>query len=145
MRKRSRRYEERPWSGETPDAWFYYHAHEYLYAPEYIEACAQPYEPTDAMRGECGIYFLLIDTEIVYVGMSESIGDRVERHRFSGMRFNRWFFIHSIPSLYVREVELFFLHAFTPRGNSVVQHSGSLGDLVTEHEKGALRLIGAGA
>jgi hypothetical protein len=143
MRKQSLLHTEQPWAGGSPRDWFHRHAHEFLYAPEYIAACAQPYEFTPALLDECGIYFLLIDDEIYYVGMSKSIGDRVEQHRCAGIPFNRWFFIHSIPSLFVRNVELFYLHTFAPRGNHVRQHPGSLGSLVEEYEKGGLRLIGA--
>jgi hypothetical protein len=112
------RYPEPPWkaSREIPDSWFAAHIHNYLYSQICIIRDAVPYEPNEGPWAS-GVYFLLLDNEIIYVGKSVEILRRLNEHHEKRWRFNRYWCFGGLPELYIEHVEAFYIHAFEPSHN----------------------------
>lgn len=66
-----------------------------------------------------GIYFLLDDDEIVYVGQSKNIQARFENHTKSNKIFNRWFYIFcDIEDL--NKTEAYYILMLRPKYNIAI-------------------------
>lgn len=71
----------------------------------------------DVWAVESGIYFLLRDAEVVYVGQSTNVFARVATHsNDTTKRFNRWCFI-KVPRTSLDEVEQFYITLLRPEHN----------------------------
>lgn len=77
---------------------------------EYIVSNSLPMFP------KCGVYFLVRDNEIVYVGRSVSVIDRLHTHRKDGKNFNRVFFIECTKEE-LGELEMHYIRKFKPKLN----------------------------
>jgi hypothetical protein len=64
----------------------------------------------------CGIYFLTLNNEVVYVGQSIDIPSRVTNHRISKKTFDRVFFLR-VPADHLLEVEKNFIKTLNPKYN----------------------------
>lgn len=74
-----------------------------------------------------GVYFLLRDDEIVYVGQSGNILYRIACHRHDGEKeFNRIFLIEC-PEAQMEHLERLYIAKFTPKYN-VKMHTAADGD-----------------
>lgn len=74
-------------------------------------------------QGE-GVYFLIKDNKIVYVGRSSNVAYRISKHASnSDMAFDR---IHFIPATGIRQIRLeqLYIHKFKPENN--VYHTESV-------------------
>jgi Bacteriophage lambda integrase, Arm DNA-binding domain len=66
----------------------------------------------------CGIYFLLLDAEIVYIGKSTSVMTRLANHKFQAEKeFNRVFVLECLPSALDR-MERLYISKFSPKYNA---------------------------
>ena len=109
------RYPEPPWKlgAEIPDAWFSKHVYQFLYSPTHIAREAELYA-LNSGPWKSGLYFLLINDEIVYVGKSVEIMRRLNQHKNKGWSFNKYWCFGGLPELYIEHVEAFYIHAFEP-------------------------------
>ena len=73
-------------------------------------------EDSRPVAKRCGIYFLIDAGEIVYIGQSTNILDRVGSHFSEGKTFDRYYAV-DVPKRYLNEVESFLIHRFKPRDN----------------------------
>lgn len=65
----------------------------------------------------CGVYFLLHDTEVVYVGQSIGILSRVATHSEEGLKtFNRWCYL-KVKRDQLDELESFYITLLRPKYN----------------------------
>lgn len=109
------RYPEPPWkvSKKIPNTWFAENIHNFLYSPSHITREAIPYETNEGPWAS-GLYFLLRNDEILYVGKSVEILRRMNQHKEKGWPFNRYWCFGGLPELYIEHVEAFYIHAFEP-------------------------------
>lgn len=81
-----------------------------------------PYFEGDILRAAIptrlasGVYFLIRDGEIVYVGQSVDVLHRIARHRREGRQFDAYSFIECEPSD-LDDLERTYIRAFVPEGN----------------------------
>lgn len=65
----------------------------------------------------CGVYFLLMDSEVVYVGQSVNIQSRLASHITDGTKkFNRWCYI-KVKRGDLNEIEGFYITLLRPKFN----------------------------
>ena len=75
----------------------------------------------------CGVYFLILRSEIVYVGQSINVYNRIDRHAVD-KEFDRITILEASP-IELDEMELFYIKKFKPRLNVRILKSDS--DLVS--------------
>lgn len=78
-------------------------------------ACGEPL-PIDGIHDPSGVYFLIEGDEVVYVGMSRRVGERIRQHYCAGRRFSRMAFIE-VPDEALRKIEAHYIHALNPPWN----------------------------
>jgi len=68
----------------------------------------------------CGVYFLLADDEIVYVGQSVDVKKRLKQHAdYSEKTFNRFFFVQC-DRLELNKLEAYYILKFRPKYNIAI-------------------------
>lgn len=109
------RYPEPPWqqAKEVPDVWFAENIGRFLFSRSHIVREAVPYAVNEG-PWKSGLYFLLCDDEVLYVGKSVEIMRRMNQHKAKGWPFNRYWCFGGIPELYIEHVEAFYIYAFEP-------------------------------
>lgn len=107
---------EAPWKGTAlgPEQWFTENSRRFLFSREHIVESAVPYEPGDGCNTG-GIYFLVGDDEVLYVGISKSIQRRLCEHWELGrwdraQRFAKYWCIGGMPEGWAHAVETFYIH-----------------------------------
>lgn len=83
------------------------------YSAHEILECAFP---VDLLSG---VYFLVRDQEITYVGQTSMIFDRLAKHHRSGRRFDSFSFIPCPPEQ-LDELESIYIAMLLPEGNSTL-------------------------
>jgi len=137
------RYPEDPWLNPRmiPKEWFKINVYNYLYPKEKIIKEAVPYKANEGPWAS-GIYFLLFDDHIIYVGMSVEILRRLNEHFEKGWGFNRYWCFGGIPKLYIEHVEAFYINALEPPYNEKYPCLTSITiPLVKDAKNGALKYI----
>lgn len=88
------------------------------FSQEEIADAAAPYLHKGNVRA--GVYFLLAEDEIIYVGKTVDVRSRLEQHSRDNLKpFNRFFFIPcEIEEL--DYLEAVYIHLFTPRFNKFI-------------------------
>ena len=107
-----------PWAahGQKPEEWFRTNAHRFLFKREHVLASAVTYEPGDGPN--CGgIYFLIQQNEIVYVGISCDISARLVQHWRACRAFDQYWCVGGLPEGFAHLVETFYIYIFQPVGN----------------------------
>jgi len=117
------RYPEDPWNNPkmVPNEWFAKNIYKYLYSPEYIIQESEPYNINEGPWSS-GIYFLIIDDTIIYVGKSVEIMRRLNEHREKSWGFNKYWCFGGMPSLYIEHIEAFYIHFIEPPFNEKYPH-----------------------
>jgi hypothetical protein len=107
-----------PWAEHRPrpDEWFRANAHRFLFHSEHVVASAVVYELGNGPNSG-GVYFLIYQNEIVYVGISCDISARLVQHKRDGRAFDRYWCIGGLPEGFAQMVETFYIHVFRPVGN----------------------------
>lgn len=116
-----------PWAerGQKPDEWFRANTHRFLFNGEHVLASAVAYELGDGPN--CGgVYFLIYQNEIVYVGISCDISARLVQHWRDGRAFDRYWCIGGLPEGFAHLVETFYIHVLQPVGNEKYPPRGLL-------------------
>jgi hypothetical protein len=85
--------------------------------PRLREELANASSPINVSEPICGVYFLMVDTEVVYVGQSVNILSRIATHASEGQKdFNRWCYLNA-QRRQLDELEMFYIVLLRPRYN----------------------------
>lgn len=99
-----------------PVDWLKANAMRFYFTNEQILAATLPdfNHPVDEYTYHTGIYFLIKDGEIIYVGQSKHIAYRIWEHQW--MRWNGvvWF---EAPRRFLDDIEAFYIRRILPRNN----------------------------
>lgn len=104
-----------PWmdDGITPTDWLERNFSRFVFELNHVIDNAQPYVFGDGPN-IVGIYFLINDDEVIYVGKSNAICRRLMQHRRAGRRFSHYWYFGDVPELFVEYVEAFYIHTLMP-------------------------------
>lgn len=107
-----------PWhgSGCTPADWLYQNASTYLPSPMALRsraACPHGYTPP----AEQGVYALFLGGVVQYVGQARNVQRRLRQHRQDGLQFDEYATAAPLPSLFLSEIEAFYMALFDPPVN----------------------------
>ena len=91
----------------------------YLWAPELIIREAIPYAH-ESVPEVGGIYFLVHGAQIVYVGVSGCLAQRVSQHQENRMPFDRYWCFGGMPEAFVPLLEAFYIEAINPPLNAAI-------------------------
>jgi hypothetical protein len=98
--------------------WFGRNSHVLKYTPDEITAESEPYQwrggPSDP-----GIYFLVNDSKIVYIGKALSIAERLRNHFMTGKRFSHYWCFGGMPYEWLGDVEGFYIKRCRPALNKM--------------------------
>ena len=83
------------------------------YSPEDIVAAGMP------VSRQTGVYFLIRDSEIIYVGKTTDLYNRLRRHVHDGRRFDHYNFLPCPPEQ-LNELEAAYIARILPRENRVM-------------------------
>lgn len=99
--------------------WVDRHLNNFSFPAKKIKAEAVPYEARKSpVPNMPGIYFLLYDDEIVYVGKAQSVNNRIWRHFVDrNILFNRYWLLSGLPSKALEYVEGFYINGLEPACN----------------------------
>jgi hypothetical protein len=112
-----------------PCEWIVANASRFYFTNNQILEAAQPKFVDPDRDGHCrlwAVYFLIQDAEIVYVGQSSCMENRMEQHREDGKAFDHiaWF---EAPQLYINEIEAFYIWRCNPIYNNKWPATGTFG------------------
>ncbi|CDY79510.1 hypothetical protein BGLT_02291 [Caballeronia glathei] len=100
------------------DGWFTANAHVLLHTGEEIIRDAEPYTRGDGPN--CwGIYVLISNNEIAYVGRAMRIYERLMAHQRSGKVFDRYWCVGGIPYDWLGSVEDHYVRRLKPYLNAM--------------------------
>ncbi|MGJ8687272.1 MAG: GIY-YIG nuclease family protein [Spongiibacteraceae bacterium] len=104
-----------PWvkSGEIPHDWFKKNVRNFLYPESMICKEAIPYTVNEGPSAS-GIYFLLHEGEVIYVGKGMDICNRINQHWDKGWDIQSYWCFGGIPELYIEHVEAFYIYTIEP-------------------------------
>jgi hypothetical protein len=107
-----------PWeeTGQIPLDWFRENLSRFLYSQNHILGHAVPYELNDGPN-KGGIYFLLVQGKVVYVGKSDSVQARLVQHWRSGKKFTHYWCFGGMPKIFVEHIESFYIYYLEPELN----------------------------
>lgn len=124
IRKSEFREEFRPWleTGENDIDWMVSNLDKYIFDKNAIIGAAQNYSyaHNPGMGPQPGVYFLIKDERVVYVGLSKYISNRVKEHHTKFMPFNRVAWIGGIPEQFLETMEVYYIYEFEPPLNNKV-------------------------
>lgn len=112
-----------------PQDWLRANACRFYFTYEQIVTAANDdYESVDNCPG---IYFLVRNCEIVYVGLSVQISSRIAKHRVTkgGWDLHAWF---EAPPDHLKAIESYYIHRFTPILNGYYPPKSRFGEFVEE-------------
>ena len=107
-----------PWAetGQIPLLWLRENFLRFAYSQNHIQECAVPYDLGDSPN-KGGIYFLLAERRVVYVGKSSSVQARLIQHRRGGKQFSHYWCFGGMPELFVEHIEMFYIYYIEPELN----------------------------
>jgi hypothetical protein len=107
--------EQEPWklTRQSPFDWFKDNFPKFMVTQDHILRNRKKYVPGKSPLYS-GIYFLIFDGLIVYVGKSNHFDRRFIQHYKTGLEFGEYWTIGGIPELFVEAVEAFYIHAADP-------------------------------
>jgi hypothetical protein len=108
-----------PWehTGQSPIDWMAENLDHYILSKEKIIESGIPIKGVN-ISARPGVYFLMRDNEIIYVGISKQIDRRVWQHKDKLMPFNRVAWLTWIPEMYLASVEAYYIYEFRPKLNN---------------------------
>lgn len=111
--------EEGPW-GERYNsaAWIEENIHKFLFPIEDIESGTTAYAGPGDGPSAGGVYFLMMDGLVGYVGMADNISKRLAQHFINPDKpFTHYWCITGIPGLAIPEVEQMYIEWLRPPMN----------------------------
>lgn len=103
-----------------PDDWLKANASRFHFTDDQIinAAVAEFEAPNLPTYARCyGIYFLIEDKQIIYVGLSTCIDSRLHRHRKNGVGFDSFTWLEA-PELYLKTIEAYYIRRIDPPLNN---------------------------
>lgn len=98
--------------------WFKANPHVLMHTADEIIRDADPYKQGDGANGR-GIYVLVSENEIAYVGKALTVWERLRSHRRSGKEFDRYWCFGGVPYAYLEYVEEYYIRRLKPYLNKV--------------------------
>ncbi|PXW86801.1 hypothetical protein C8R34_11374 [Nitrosomonas sp. Nm84] len=110
---------QEPWKvvDITPIKWLMQSYPKFLHTPDHILKNSVLYTYGEGPN-KGGIYFLIQESEIVYVGQSNTIYNRLIQHRKSQLTFSHFWCFGGIPEMHLEDVELFYIYTLEPLLNN---------------------------
>ena len=119
--------------------------------PEWIEENLERFVfPVDRILGEakeyswydrdgegCGIYFLIYNNEIVYVGKGVDICQRLQRHWKTKPAWTHFWSFEGVPTEYLEQVEYFYIKWLNPALNAIERGRTEIADRLAEEMRNA--------
>lgn len=107
-------FEYLPWeeSSQIPCDWFMDNAESFIVSMDLIMKNIAPYS-FGSPPHESGIYFLFDKDDLIYIGESVSIHNRLIQH-YKNKRFDSYSCMIGMPGLYRKEIEAFYIHKYEP-------------------------------
>ncbi len=104
-----------PWksTNQVPIEWFKDNFKNYIFSSFHIIENCVPYELNDGPN-KGGIYFLIQDQNIVYVGQSNAIYRRLIQHYKSDKLFTHYWCFGGMPEIFVEAIEGYYIHKYKP-------------------------------
>lgn len=104
-----------PWkqTGEIPHDWFKNNVAKFIYQVSHIIKEAVPYALNERPFAS-GIYFLFYEKEIIYVGQSGDIRNRMNQHWEKEWDIQYYWCFGGIPKFYIEDVEAYYIHLIEP-------------------------------
>lgn len=113
-----------------PDDWLKANAKRFHFTDAQIISAAKPQAEHGLNYPQIwGIYFLVADGQIVYVGMSNHITRRVTQHAERGLQFDAvaWF---EAPAEYLQDIEAYYIGRIRPGLNFDLPNYPAFAELV---------------
>ncbi len=106
-----------PWEStrQAPIDWLRDNIARFQFSEQHIKKHAVPYELGDGPN-KGGVYFLLEDREIVYVGKAKSVHERLIQHS-KDRAFTQYWAFGGMPELFVEDIETFYIYYLEPMLN----------------------------
>lgn len=114
--------------------WFSANAHVLKYRSDEITAESEPFHFC-AGPSEPGVYFLVNDSKIVYIGKALSIAERLRNHYLTGKQFSHYWCFGGMPYEWLGHVEGFYIKRCRPALNRMpVFYSSDLDKIANKKE-----------
>lgn len=127
----------------VPDDWLKANAKSFHFTNEQIIDAAKPQFEGDSYSvvrfyeypAVCGIYFLIANGKIFYVGQSNRIPRRIFQHRDNLVPFDSiaWF---EAPEFFLKTIEAYYIARIKPPFNADVRYDGQYAELATKFDSG---------
>jgi hypothetical protein len=115
-----KRYVEKPpWFGGkiSPREWFEQNFERFIYSPKHIIQNIVDRSEIEPPQ-DSGIYFLINDGQIDYVGISNNISRRFLEHEKKGLTFSQFWCFGGVPEFYISYVEAMYIAMINPPLNN---------------------------
>jgi hypothetical protein len=114
-----------------PCEWLKANASRFYFTDAQILDAAQPELRLSSKWDAGGIYFLIRNGKIIYVGKSHNLSLRINQHRRAGVDFDSltWF---EAPQFYLRDIESHYIHRIKPSMNTDTRLTGDFHRFVTD-------------
>lgn len=112
-----------------PCKWIAANASRFYFTNKQILEAAQPDFVDPYPESYCRIwvvYFLIRNSEIVYVGQSSCFSERLEQHREGGKDFDRISWVE-VPALFINDIEAYYIWRCNPIMNNKWPRYGYFG------------------
>ncbi|MDX6015084.1 MULTISPECIES: GIY-YIG nuclease family protein [Shewanella] len=90
--------------GQAPIEWFKENFPKFIYPPEHIVQNSVPYELNDGPN-KGGVYFLIDQNRVAYVGVSNAIYRRLIQHYKNRVPFTHYWCFGGMPEMFVQAIE----------------------------------------
>lgn len=134
---------QEPWKGLSipPIKWLEQSYPRFLYTADHIVKNAVPYALEEGPN-KGGIYFLIQESDIVYVGQSDTIYRRLIQHRKAQFPFSHFWCFGGVPQMFLEHVELFYIYALEPPlNNKYPPLDEPANSFVKSHKQGKLQYV----
>lgn len=107
-----------------------------LLSKKQVLSLSTPLSEIKYMGRLSGVYFLINEGSIIYIGISEDIACRVRSHSYDTFKtFNRFSFLENSTYKGLRDLEYLYIRVFQPKHNKHhVDEKPTNGNLLSENE-----------
>lgn len=108
--------------------WLRANARRFYFTDEQIISAAVPSYPIDNFDHHCGVYFLMRDKQIIYVGQTLTIGRRISEH----LRMPDSVAWVETPRIWKEAIEAYYINRILPEKNLKIPGLGQYTAIVEE-------------
>jgi hypothetical protein len=119
----------------NPRDWLRANIQRYYFTDQQIIDAAQPKFSAPEVPDftyATGLYFLILDRKIVYVGLAKDVGMRLEQHRKARMPFDSLTWLE-VPELFIKDMEAYYIDRIKPPLNIFKPLTYYFGKMVGEY------------